>query len=196
MPRPSPFGERNPNWRGGRSVSSNGYVLLRVGKNHPLADVRGYVYEHRLKAWESGQDVIGKHVHHDDEDRQHNAIENLEPLTPAEHHFRHRKRDAGLRLPGEPNRVVECACKCGAKFDLYDSNGRPRKYVSGHNKPDAPAVKELLRLIGAGITKTADLIEKSQFTKHTVKSLLSRMGKNGLIQSVKRGQWSLNSDYQ
>jgi hypothetical protein len=33
-------GARNPNWKGGRLVASNGYVLVRVGVGHHLADVR------------------------------------------------------------------------------------------------------------------------------------------------------------
>ena len=36
------YREKNSNWRGGRSLASNGYILLRVGIKHPLADVRGY----------------------------------------------------------------------------------------------------------------------------------------------------------
>src|SRR4051812_41815968 len=42
--------EDNPNWRGGRSIASNGYIIVRVGVGHHLADVRGYAYEHRLVA--------------------------------------------------------------------------------------------------------------------------------------------------
>ena len=44
------FGEVNGQWKGGRTVASNGYILIRVGKEHHLADVRGYAYEHRLIA--------------------------------------------------------------------------------------------------------------------------------------------------
>lgn len=43
-------GANNHMWRGGRSVASNGYMLVRVGVDHPLADVRGYAYEHRIGA--------------------------------------------------------------------------------------------------------------------------------------------------
>lgn len=43
-------GSLNANWRGGRSIASNGYVLIRVGTGHHLADVRGYAYEHRVVA--------------------------------------------------------------------------------------------------------------------------------------------------
>jgi hypothetical protein len=35
------FRENNSNWKGGRLIASNGYVLVRVGIGHHLADVRG-----------------------------------------------------------------------------------------------------------------------------------------------------------
>jgi hypothetical protein len=44
------FGPKNGFWKGGKSIASNGYMLIRVGVNHHLSDVRGYAYEHRLVA--------------------------------------------------------------------------------------------------------------------------------------------------
>lgn len=43
-------GIKNPNWKGGRTVASNGYVLVKVPTDHHLADSRGYAYEHRVNA--------------------------------------------------------------------------------------------------------------------------------------------------
>jgi hypothetical protein len=43
-------GVKNGNWKGGRVIDPRGYVLIRVGIGHPLADCRGYAYEHRLVA--------------------------------------------------------------------------------------------------------------------------------------------------
>ena len=40
-------GSNNPNWKGGRKIDSNGYVLIWK-PDHPFADVKGYVLEHRL----------------------------------------------------------------------------------------------------------------------------------------------------
>ena len=40
--------EKNPNWRGGKVKTQHGYILIRVGVGHPLADCRGYAYEHRV----------------------------------------------------------------------------------------------------------------------------------------------------
>ncbi len=128
-------GSRNPNWKGGRSVASNGYVLVRVGVGHRLADVRGYAYEHRLAA----EAKLGRplapteQVHHVDGNKQNNVPDNLEVVTPAEHRATHRRHARGLRLPGEPNPTVPCACGCGETFARFDPSGRPRRFVSGHN---------------------------------------------------------------
>lgn len=129
-------GENNPNWKGGRVVDPRGYVLIRVGVDHHLADVRGYAYEHRLVAEEKlGRRLLpGEIAHHDDEQKANNAPNNIEPLTRAEHGKRHRKHDdKGLRDPGEPNKTIQCACGCGAELLHFDGQGRPRRFVSGHN---------------------------------------------------------------
>lgn len=128
-------GERNPNWRGGRSVASNGYVLVRVGVGHHLADVRGYAYEHRLVAEKKiGRRLLpGEQVHHIDGNTQNNAPENLEVMSSLhEHRHIHSKR-RDTRSPGEANPMVPCACGCGETFTRYDASGRPRRFVSGHN---------------------------------------------------------------
>lgn len=127
--------ENNPNWRGGRSVASNGYVLIRVGVGHPLADVRGYAYEHRLVAAEMlGRPLRrGELVHHKDGNRQNNVRENLEVAAGNAEHFVHHRTRPDLRLPGEANPLVLCACGCGRSFARFDAAGRPRRFVSGHN---------------------------------------------------------------
>lgn len=127
----------NPNWRGGRSIASNGYVLIRVGVGHHLADVRGYAYEHRLVAEEKiGRRLVpGEIAHHKDENKQNNAPENIEVVMGNAEHFKmHRKRAAGLRDPGEANPLLKCECGCGGKLLRFDSSGRPRKFISGHNQ--------------------------------------------------------------
>lgn len=121
-------GPKNPFWRGGRSIASNGYVLIRVGAEHHLADVRGYAYEHRVVA----EMLIGRELLPKEQD---NRPENLEVCTNLpQHRTKHRNAKSRLRLPEEANPHVACACGCGVSFRRYDSLGRPRRFVSGHNR--------------------------------------------------------------
>ena len=129
-------GPRNPNWRGGRSVTSRGYVLVRVGVGHRLADVRGYAYEHRVVAEKKiGRPLRdGELVHHIDGNKQNNAPENLGVVAGiAEHWVEHRTSGRWLRNPGEPNPIVLCECGCGRTFARFDSSGRARRFITGHN---------------------------------------------------------------
>jgi len=128
-------GAKNPNWRGGRSTASNGYVLVRVGVGHHLADVRGYAYEHRLVAEAKlGRRLLpGELVHHVDGNKRNNDPSNLEVMQSIAHHgVEHRMRN-DLRLPAEPNTHIECACGCGTTLPKFDSSRRPRRFISGHN---------------------------------------------------------------
>lgn len=131
-------GRKPWNWTGKPIVASNGYVLVFVGKAHHLADVRGYAYEHRVVAEQLlGRELLaGEQIHHINGVKTDNRPANLEVTAGIAHHrVKHRKKQ-GLRLPGERNPIVACACGCGVMFTKYDGNGRPRRYVSGHNKPE------------------------------------------------------------
>ena len=124
-------------WATRGRISSHGYVLVYVGEKHHLADVNGEAYEHRIVA----EKVIGRSlgpgetVHHLDGIKSNNAPENIVVCPTIRHHrANHRKRhDKSLRMPGEPNPVIACACGCGGMFTKYDSSGRPRGYITGHN---------------------------------------------------------------
>lgn len=128
--------ENNSNWRGGRSIASHGYVLIRVGTDHHLADVRGYAYEHRLVA----ERKLGRRLrkgeipHHIDGNPQNNSPENIEVMRSAWHHrAEHRTSGKWRRNPGERNPMVMCACGCGARFRRFDALNRARRFVAGHN---------------------------------------------------------------
>lgn len=127
--------ESNPNWKGGRVVAHSGYVLIRVGVAHHLSDVRGYAYEHRLVAERNlGRRLRpGEEVHHVDGDRSNNAPENIEVMVDRLAHAVHRRKRTDLRLRDEANDLVECACGCGIYFTKFDSSGRPRRFIAGHN---------------------------------------------------------------
>lgn len=128
-------GEKNGLWNGGRSVASNGYVLIRVGCDHHLADSRGYAYEHRLIAEAKiGRKLQpGEQVHHIDGNKQNNDPENLEVTSGIAEHRVHHRRRKDLRVPGEDNPLIDCACGCGVQLPKYDTSNRPRMFVSGHN---------------------------------------------------------------
>lgn len=127
--------DKNPNWKGGRIISSHGYVKIKQS-SHPYADKSGYVYEHRLVM----EGILGRYllpneiVHHKNEDKQDNSPDNLIlEESIASHKFEHRTRH-DTRKPGEGNPVIRCACGCGKAFLKYDIHKRPRKYIAGHNR--------------------------------------------------------------
>jgi hypothetical protein len=124
----------NPAWRGGKTVTPNGYVLVKQ-PTHPHADVRGYVYEHRLVA----ESKLGRYllpteqVHHIDGNKSNNDPRNLEVTSSIEHRRKHAKRDDLRPISGE-NPISVCACGCGEELPKYDDKNRPRKFVHGHNR--------------------------------------------------------------
>lgn len=128
---------KNPNWKGGRTIASNGYVLIKM-PDHPNADCRGYVYEHRLVAANKAGRALrpGEEAHHKNELKTDNGDGNIElKASSADHAVEHRseKNKKRLRMPGAPNQTIACACGCGAAFLHFDGDGRPRRFVSGHN---------------------------------------------------------------
>jgi hypothetical protein len=93
-----PRASRQHRWKAGSSVASNGYVKVRVGKDHPLADPNGYAYEHVVVWCAAGhpRPPRGFILHHRNEDRTDNRLGNLELLTRAAHnrlHIATRRRD-------------------------------------------------------------------------------------------------------
>jgi hypothetical protein len=125
---------RATNWKGGRVVASNGYILLRLPGHH-LADVRGYVYEHRLVAEQKlGRRLLPDEIpHHINGVKTDNRLENIEVLPSRAHHMSAHATRRDRRKVGEPNPEVQCACGCGGALLRFDAGGRPRRYVTGHN---------------------------------------------------------------
>lgn len=87
MPRAAQNGKWNAD---GRVITKHGYVRVRVGKGHPLADSKGWAYEHELVWYAAGRTVPQGHlIHHQDEDKTHNAISNLRLKKKADHSREH-----------------------------------------------------------------------------------------------------------
>ena len=186
-------GKKNPNWRGGRTITSHGYVLIRVGKEHHLADVRGYAYEHRIIA-EQKLDRrlrIGELIHHINNDRTDNRPENLKIVgNNAEHLVYHRKY-FGRRFPGEKNPVLECRCGCGMTFFKFDMTRRPRQYISGHNPHPAPAQQEIIRALERGAMHRKQLAGICGKSINNISVALAVLKKKKLIHQISRGVWGL-----
>lgn len=75
-------GERHGQWKGGRTMDENGYLLVRLQPDHPhfgMTSNEGYVREHRLvMAQALGRDLTSNEtVHHIDGVKTHNHLSNL-----------------------------------------------------------------------------------------------------------------------
>ena len=87
----SSIGDLNPNYAGGKYIDDKGYVRV-LKPDHPK-NIRGYTYEHRLvmekylgrylEAWET--------VHHINEIKVDNRVENFYLCTVPEHSAVHRE---------------------------------------------------------------------------------------------------------
>lgn len=101
-------GSANPNWTGGRFITSQGYVAVRVSSDHPHAwgahPTVKYAYEHILvmEALLGRSLTVDETVHHGPEGKQVNSAANLSVKTRsdhAKHHDAERGRDALGRFP-------------------------------------------------------------------------------------------------
>lgn len=84
-------GPNHPKWNDDRLLSDHGYVKVRVGKDHPLADPNGYAYEH-LVVWAAAGLRLpepGEILHHKNETKTDNRLDNLELKTNVAHGIGH-----------------------------------------------------------------------------------------------------------
>ncbi len=115
-------GDETGRWNAeGRIISSHGYIRLRVGVGHPLADPNGYAYEHHVVLAAAGIALEADQVvHHRSGDKTDNRMENLGVVSRGEHsqgpiHPRIRdtvtgrfvgKKAAGALLDGREHRAL------------------------------------------------------------------------------------------
>jgi len=84
-------GSDHHRWNDGRMLNGDGYVKVRVGIEHPLADSNGYAYEHHVVWCAAGRHSPGpdQTLHHRNEDKADNRLGNLEMLTRGDHNAVH-----------------------------------------------------------------------------------------------------------
>ena len=101
--RPASTGANHHAWKADQKLfSSHGYIKVRVGKAHPLADPNGYAYEH-LVIWVSAgnpRPILGEVLHHISGEKTDNRIENLELTTRGDHN-RHHNTDKARNERGQ-----------------------------------------------------------------------------------------------
>lgn len=109
-------------WTEARMISSHGYVKLRVGCEHPLADANGYAYEHLL-VWVSAGNPKprrGETLHHKNENKADNRLSNIELLTRVAHSKEHHATlsDEQVRSLRERYAAGEDGTKLAAEFGI------------------------------------------------------------------------------
>ena len=102
--------ENNPAWKGGRRKDPKGYVLVRHNKS--------YILEHRLvMAQHLGRKLLNnEHVHHKNENKSDNRIENLELTNAADHRRLHPLKTWSMR-------GYTACLKCGRTEFKHRSRG-------------------------------------------------------------------------
>lgn len=100
-----PAGEKNGRWKGGTWVNSAGYVMVLVGKDHPMASCRAYAKRCRLVCYEThGPPEPGQAAHHIDGDKTHDVGENLRWEWPSDHGQIHLTPERARRIGAKGGR--------------------------------------------------------------------------------------------
>ena len=115
--------ENHSQWIGGRKYDGNGYIeILKPG--YFKSNKKGYVKEHIFVFQEYYKCCVLSwgHIHHKNEQRDDNRIENLEGMTNRQHTKLHKKKDMGDRI----------CIKCESTI-TYIKNGYPNwfKFENG-----------------------------------------------------------------
>lgn len=97
--------ENHWNWQGGRILEADGYVMIYT-PDHPNANNKGYVFEHRLVM----EKKLGRYlerkevVHHKNGNRSDNRIENLELFA---NNAEHKSFEMSLTVRNEKGQIME-----------------------------------------------------------------------------------------
>jgi hypothetical protein len=111
-PRGRAIGPDCPRWRGGRYLTSGGYVMVWC-PGHPMAQRSGYAPEHRLVMSEKlGRLLLPtEHVHHRNGVKDDNRPENLEVYAGTAEHLAQHDRKTWTYSPETRARMAEAGRK-------------------------------------------------------------------------------------
>ena len=181
-------GASNPRWRGGRSTSGLGYVLV-TAHDHPNARKSGYILEHRLIMSNHLKRPLKENelVHHINGIITDNRLENLAIMARGEHAAKHGGSGPQHRWWRGGKKPKTCS-HCGEQFILRWGNHYRKctKYCSiacrnaaqvGENGANAKLADQEVALIrergAAGATHRA-LAKSFNISKTQVGRLLRR----------------------
>lgn len=121
-------GPEHTGWKGGRKPDKDGYILV-YAPEHPHA-ANGYVREHRLVV----EQLIGRYllktevVHHKDDNRQNNHIDNLQLFASNADHLAATLKGKCPKWSAEGKAAILEAVR----------KPRKRKAIPPESKPDEP----------------------------------------------------------
>lgn len=177
-------GEKNPNWKGGTSITSHGYRVIRVkGK---------YEYEQRLVVEKELGRKLETHerVFHKNGIKLDNYPSNLFVVVNNPHYLLDHKKKKE-KIPDELNIEIECACGCGKKIKKFDKSGRERGYINGHNKLPSPTIDLIKKSLENGPKSIQEIAKLTNKTINNVQVTLCKMAKHEQVSRPKRGVVSL-----
>lgn len=177
----------NVNWIGGRIGSGQGYVLVQA-VGHPNARKSGYILEHRLvMSNHLGRALLPtEDVHHKNENRSDNRLDNLELLNHTKHVSLHSTGSANARYkPPVPKACPTCGIsffkgwKGNQERDRFCSRacirGTAPKGTAHHNSKLTPTlVLEIRRRAKAGETHQS-IADHIGFNRRQISKVVQRL---------------------
>lgn len=101
--------EDHPCWKGGRIFDKDGYALI-YAPNHPWPRKMRYIREHIVvMELHLGRRLLTSEcIHHKDENRLNNCLENLELMGRGQHVKLHRAKDKHKQIKDSKGRFISC----------------------------------------------------------------------------------------
>lgn len=132
-------GKRPANWKGGRFYDGHGYIMV-LKRDHPRSNKSGYIYEHDLVMEAKLGRYLrkGELVHHDNELKDDNRIENLilwNRSKHAKHHFTGGHQNLGRHIDTS-DRVCHSCRSNRTKINAPNiRTGNKTPYLEWHHLP-------------------------------------------------------------